>query len=751
MKTRKKPKGGWRAKQTRARVSPRPAGSDAGSRKTRHRLPARETAAPGFAVTGRKVYAALLLGLLTALSYFPATQAGFVWDDLILTTLKAVQNWNGILDIWFAPNDAYGQGKYAEGHYWPLLYTTFWLEHKLWGFTPAGYHVVNILLHFVNTVLLWRVLLLLAVPGAWFAAAVFALHPLHVESVAWIIARKDLLSALFYLAAVMVWFRFVESPRVGRYVLALALFVAGMLCKSIVVTLPAALLIWHWRKQGRVTPADLLRLLPFFLAGLAIAVADVLFYKNIEAVSFDYSMVERTLIAAHALCFYAGKLLWPTELAVIYPRWDIDVANPLAWGYVIAVAVVAAALWFFRRRIGRGPASCVAFFAVTLSPALGFIDYGYMQFSFVADRYQYLAGIGIIALFVGAAASGADKLPRAARKGVPVVALAALLPLGAATWNQSGIYKDQITFFSHIVALNPQARGAHRNLSLGLYKQGRFEESLAAARIAVEKFPDSYQAHKRMGVTLLKLGRFEEAENYLRSSLEIEPRDAKNLARLGKALIHQRRFEEAENHLRGSLEIEPRNAKTLTRLGKALAHQGRFEESLEPYRTAVGIDPGLAPAHVGIGDSLFRLKRYREATDSLKQAVTLEPGLSATPFLHYLAGRAAQETNRPGEAKKHYQRALATNPHFEDAIDRLAGLWFAEQRYKEALGLYQRLVEIEPDNAVVHSNVGTTLFKMGETGQAVRSFERALSLDPTLETTLKNLEQARKIMQKDSE
>ena len=253
-----------------------------------------------------------------------------------------------------------------EGHYWPLLYTTFWLEHKLWGFHPLGYHIVNLLLHFANTALLWRLLLRLGVPGAWFAAAVFAVHPLHTESVAWIISRKDLLSALFYLSAFFMWVRFVESSRTRSYVAALSLFAAALLCKSVAITLPAALLIWQWWKEGRVTAGYFLRMAPFFLVGLVVGGFDIWFYKAHTALSFDYSIYERALIASRALWFYAEKLLWPMDLAVIYPRWEIDVADPLGWGYFAAAAAVAATLWIMRHRVGRGPLVCVLFFAVTL-------------------------------------------------------------------------------------------------------------------------------------------------------------------------------------------------------------------------------------------------------------------------------------------------------------------------------------------------------------------------------------------------
>ncbi|MDD9985943.1 MAG: hypothetical protein OXQ31_06715 [Spirochaetaceae bacterium] len=250
------------------------------------------------------------------------------------------------------------------------------------------------------------------VPGA----AVFAVHSVHVESVAWIIERKDVLSALFYLAAVLVWVRFVEQPRPWRSGLALVLFTAGLLSKSVVVTLPVALAIWQWWQSGRARWMDLLRLAPF---AAGITAADLSFYTSREPLELGYTLAERALIASRALWFYAGKLLWPADLAVIYPLWEIDARDLKTWAYLAAAAALAAGLWVARRRIGRGPLARVLYFAVTLGPVLGFVDYGYMQFSFVADRFQYLAGIGVLAVVIGGAAHGVGRLPKAWRRGAP--------------------------------------------------------------------------------------------------------------------------------------------------------------------------------------------------------------------------------------------------------------------------------------------------------------------------------------------
>ena len=531
----------------------------------------------------------LVLGLLVVVSYLPAMLwGGFVWDDNLCIKVDPVREVSGLWQIWFSPSAIE-----EEHHYWPLVYMTFWLEHKLWGFDPTGYHIVNVLLHLANVLLLWHLLRRLAVPGAWVVAAVFAVHPLHVESVAWVIERKDVLSGLFYLAAVLAWMRFVEKPRPRWYVGSLVLYAAGLLSKSIAITLPVALLIWHWWKQDRVTSTDLWRLVPFCVVGLVITVGDLSFYRSETTTSFDYSLAERTLIAARALWFYAGKLLWPSELAVIYPLWDIRVSDPLAWGYPIAAVALAVALWHFRHQLGRGPLAGALFFSITLSPVLGFVDYGYMQYAFVADRFQYLAGIGIIAVLISAVTYGVRHLLGLWQKGVLGVAAVALVVLGMLTWRQASIWRDDETLNRHIIALNPQAQYAYYNLGRFLYGQGRYEAALEPTRVAVEQDPDDSDAH----------------------------------IYLGSILIFLERFEEAETHLRRAIALDPQARGALHRLASLRTDQHHYDEALQLFQRLIAIDPSDVVAHGNMGAVLFYLGRNDEALKSFDQALSLDPTL----------------------------------------------------------------------------------------------------------------------------
>ncbi len=565
--------------------------------------------------------ASVALCLLVAVSYFPALSGGFVWDDVTLPESTPLHTWSGLAQIWFTPR---GLIRY-EVHYWPLLYTTFWLEHKLWGLAPFGYHLVNLLLHAGVVLLLWRLLLRLGVPGAWFAAAVFAVHPLHVESVAWVMGRKDLLATVFYLSSVLAYIRCTEMPRGRRrgkhYLLAMALFVLGLLSKSIIVTLPVVLLLWHWWRHGRVTMADCSRTLPFFLIGLGIALADYVYYANNEQISFAYTLLERGLIAAHALAFYVGKLLWPTGLTGIYPHWEPGIGDTLAWvgvaGFVAAVAV----LWCCRRQLGRGPLAGLLFFVVALSPVLGFVDFGYMQFSFVADRYQYLGGIGLIAVVAAAASRacqrGLGALPaprtRPARLAIGVVGAAILAVAGLLTWNHAGLYRNPGTFFTHVIAHNPQARDAHYNLGIYLETEGRYGEAQAAYQTAHALQPDKPSPLVNIGRLLSRQGHKEEAMARYREALRRNPQHQIALRNIAVILIHQERYAAGLAAAQQVIARYPDDAKAHHLVGIGLFHLNRKAEALPHYDRALALYTNLED-----------LKMVRERRQQLLESMTNE-------------------------------------------------------------------------------------------------------------------------------
>ncbi|MDE0420330.1 MAG: tetratricopeptide repeat protein [Gammaproteobacteria bacterium] len=681
-----------RKRRARRRSTNRPRGGTVGDGPV---AAGRQPGLPGTSLiadfTRRDALAFLGLTILVCVSYYPSLAGGFVWDDFVFVDAPVIHAASGIWHIWFSPGDIRG-----EAHYWPIVYATFWLEHKLWGLDPLGYHIVNLVLHLVNSLLVWRLIGRLAVPGAWLIAAVFAVHPVHVESVAWIIERKDLLSGLFYLTAFLTWMRFAETPTVKGYLLALALFVAGMLSKSIVVTLPAALLVWHWWRQGNIKRLDVVRLAPFFLVGFAIGLADSAFYASRESIDLGYSFVERVLIAARALWFYAAKLVWPLDLAVIYPLWEIHAEDLRAWLYVAASVLLAGALWFCRHRIGRGPLAGGLFFAVTLAPVLGFVDFGYMQFSLVADRFQYLASIGLIAVVIGCLTHGAVKLAPMVQASTGALAAIAVAALGGLTWQQAGVYRDGITLFGHIVTHNPTALDGHHNLSIALFDAGRIEEGLAANRIAREQRPDA----------------------------------PKPYSVLGKLLVEQGRFEEADDVLRRAIELDPAHRDALQNWAELARKVGRPAEAEARYRKVLTIDPEYGRAHAGLGALLFRQKRHAEALDHLRMAVEL-PGTDETRgALYPFMGQSAWELGHLEEAETHLERAIAAMPDNVVTLLAMADLRIRQERAEEAEAFRRRAREMHPDDPTLRHMIAESLRKEGQIDKAIAIYEEALEIDP---------------------
>ena len=516
--------------------------------------------------------------------------------------------------------------------------------------------------------------------------------------------------------------------RAGHYLLVALLFAAGLLSKSVVVTLPLALLLVQWWRGGRVTLVDLLRVAPLVALGAVITAADLAFYRGREPLELGYTLAERMLIAGRALWFYAGKLVWPLELAVIYPLWEIDAGSAAAWGYVAAAAGLALALWLLRERIGRGPLAGALYFALTLGPVLGFVDYGYMQFSFVADRFQYLAGIGLLAVLLGAAAHALERLPAGepvaagergaagardladerataaapaaagwpwVRYGAWGVAAVVVVLLGTLTWRQAGIYRDEVALFSHIVALNPEARDAHLNLGNALLEADRTEEGLAASRIAVVQRPESADAHSNLGLAL--------------SNLE--------------------RFAEAGESLRRALELDPRHKSALQNTAELLRKQERYEAAVEAYQTVLERDRRYALAYAGMGDALFNLQRYEEALASLKQALVLQPRLPMAGAMEVLMGRAARELGRLDAAEGHFLRAMELDPGDATPVLDLAGLRARQQRGGEADELLRRARELRPHDPATLQNVAEALRKQERYEEALPAYRAVLEID----------------------
>jgi len=535
--------------------------------------------------------AGALLVLLTVTAYLPALRCGFVWDDdSYVTENQTLHSLDGLEAIWLKPG--------ATKQYYPLVFSSFWAEYRLWGLQPFGYHVVNVLLHAVNAVLLWRVLRRLEIAASWWAAAIFALHPVTVESVAWVTERKNTLSGLFYLLSALAWLRFrpltaretARAPDWRFYWLALGLFVCALFCKTVTCTLPAVLVLLIWWK-GRLEKRDGLALAPWFVLGAASGFMTRWMEQHLvhSGAEWELSFVQRCLIAGRALWFYAGKLCWPRHLTFVYPRWEIDAGAAWQYSFPLAALVVLVALWFLRARIGKGPLVAVLFFGVTLAPALGFVDVYPFRYSYVADHFQYLAGIGLIVLAVNAGAAVFQQAGQRGRELGGLLAAIVLLLLGTATWGQAHAYHDLETLWRDTLAKNPNAWLAHNNLGTVLRQAGKPEEAIGHFEQALRIKPDLAEAHYNLGVTLAQLDRLQEAIDHYEQALRLKPDFAEAHYNLGVALAESGRVPESMEHWEEALRLKPDYAEPHFNLGLILAAQGQTTRALEHYRKALDL------------------------------------------------------------------------------------------------------------------------------------------------------------------
>jgi tetratricopeptide (TPR) repeat protein len=636
---------------------------------------ATEAAGAGNRLSRRKAWLlALTLLAATFVAYQPVWHAGFIWDDDdYVTKNQALHSADGLQRIWSRPG--------TTVQYYPLVFTSFWVEYHLWGLQPLGYHLVNVILHAVNAVLLWCVLRRLGLPGAWWAAGIFALHPVNVESVAWVTERKNTLSGVFYLLTALAWLRFrplaagetARAPEWRFYWVALGLFACALLSKTVTCSLPAVLVLLIWWKTGRLEKRDGLALAPWFVLGIASGFMTRWMERRLGAIGVDWelSFVQRCLVAGRALWFYAGKLFWPRQLTFIYPRWEIDAAAPWQYAFPLAALTVFIALWFLRSRIGRGPLVAVVFFGGTLAPALGFFNVFPFRYSYVAGHFQYLAGIGLISLAVS---TGTAICARAGQWGRGLGTLAAvvvLLVLGMSTWRQARIYQNLETLWRDTLAENPAAWMAHNNLSDVLIQQGKIDEAIWHLEQAQRLKPDDAVQHSNLGLALAQAGRVREAIGQYEQALRIKPDYAAAHSNLGLALARVGKPQEAMEHCEQALRINPDLADAHCNLGVVLAQTGRVPEAIEHFEQALRINPDLAEAHYNLGKAFLQEGRLSNAIGQFEQALRIEPDYAAA---HYNLGNALARTGKIEEAIVHLEQALRIKPGDAEVENNLAWL-----------------------------------------------------------------------------
>ena len=623
------------------------------------------------------------LASLTAVVFSSVSQLGFVrFDDPDYVT----QNPHVMAGItWAGIKWALTTGHVANWH--PLTWLSHMMDVQLFGVSAGAHHVVNLVLHVVNTVLLF-VFLQRVTGTVWrsaFVAALFAVHPLHVESVAWVSERKDVLSTLFWTLTLFAYVGFVRAPRARRYGLVLLFFALGLLAKPMVVTLPFVLLlldIWPlrrvtlWRDGAALlsradlrTAARLVReKLPLFLLAAASSIITMLVQRSGGAVGSltAYPLVLRAQNAIVNYVAYLGKALWPWPLSAFYAyresveTWQVAACALLLIAICIAVVRLAPTrpyllvgwLWYLG----------------TLVPVIGIVQAGMQS---MADRYTYIPLIGPFIMLAWGAAELAERWPRqrlalGTACGIVIVALSVVTRVQTATW------RDSLTLWQHAVDVTSHNAYAEYNLGVVLVQAGRVDDGIARFRSALRIDPNYPDVHIDLGNALNQRGSADEAISEFATVVRLRPDYADARVVYGNLLRARGRADDAMAQYREAIRLSPSMANAHNELGNALTAVGRFPDAMNEYAVAVRLAPDLAEAHNNLGAAMARAGRTNDAITEFLEALRLKP---SAPMFHYNAALMLEGAGRTQEAVSHLQTVLKLDPGNDAArraLDRLS-------------------------------------------------------------------------------
>jgi len=596
----------------------------------------------------------MLIATVTFTAYIPALSGDFIWDDAGHVTSLALQSWNGLGRIWFEIG--------ATQQYYPLLHTAFWIEHSIWGDAPAGYHLINILWHVISATLLVVILRRLSVPGALLAGLIFALHPVGVESVAWISEQKNTLSTVFYLAAFLAWLSFEEDRSAYRYAVATLLFIAALLTKSVTATLPALLMVVAWWRRGKISwRNDIIPLVPWISLGILAGLTTSWFESTqigAKHGTINLDAVSHVLLAGRIICFYLGKLLWPVNLTFFYPFWRIDASNIVDWVYPVAIAACITVL-LLRYRAKRSLLAVSLLFCGTLFPVLGFVNVYPFIFSYVADHFQYQASIWMIAFFAASISVGLNHWGWARWIQLGCVGLLVVM-LGCLTWQQCTMYKNIRILYETTLERNPSSWVANLNLGIVLDDEGETEKSLPYLKQALALKPGLPETLNSLGNVLNKLGRSTEALPLLEEAVKREPRFAAAYNSLGVALISTQRINDGIAAFTRAAELEPKWALPQLNLGWALANSGRLDLAINQFEKVLILQPNSVEAESKLGLTRVMQGKYDDALNHLKRAVTLQPDDAE---LRYSLGRVLLQLGQRSAAIEQFEETLRLEPN----------------------------------------------------------------------------------------
>ncbi|MBL8753060.1 MAG: tetratricopeptide repeat protein [Planctomycetes bacterium] len=634
----------------------------------------------------RVVLGALLL--LAAIAYAPVVECGFVWDDDDYVTQNPVlRSWGGLLSIWFEPR--------SLPQYYPLVHTTFWLEYRLWGLAPFGYHAVNVLLHAAAAFQLWRLCRQLDLRVALVPAVWFLVHPVHVESVAWVTERKNVLSLLCALWAARQWLAWHDIGGAGHYRLGCLGFAAALASKTVTASLPAALLVVLWWRDGTVARRAWRGALPWLVVGVAAG----WFTAHLEATHvlavdarWHLTWPERFLVAGRAPWFYLGCLVWPWDLCFNYPRWQLDVGSIAAWAWPAATALAVAGAVALRRRWTRGPAAVLLLFGGLLVPALGFVDVYPFRYSFVADHFQYHASVPVL---VGLAAA---VVPRALAawpfRGVVALAALGLAANVALTALQTLAYRDLDALWQHTLARNPDSALALANLGGLANLRGDFAAAKDYSERAVAIDPGSHEAWNNLGTLAHRAGDRTRAREHYDRALRCRPGDAAASLNLARLELDEARPAVAVRFAEQALREQPEFLEAHGVLAQACVDAQLWAKGLAAADFVLQRVPGDLAARRAAVRCLQVLGRHPEAATNALVWLRVQPGDAAAAQAVVVSTAQVLRAAPPERAAALWSGACAKNgidpaalsPRLEQELRRLGANTHADNLQRASAG-----------------------------------------------------------------
>ena len=618
------------------------------------------------------LYAFLLL-IVVAVVYLPALQAGYIWDDdAHLTQNPCITGALGFKAIWTS----------SRAFYYPLVLSTFWIVHKFVGLNPLPYHLLNIGMHGVGALLLWRVLRQLGVRGAWLGAALWAVHPIMVESVAWITELKNTQSGVFYLLSILLFLkadRALEArPDWRLLTLSAVSFAFAVTSKSSTVMLPVVLALCLWWK-GRKLFAYRLILAPFFLISIAASawtIWEQKFHAGAQGTEWSETVWQRLAIAGRDLWFYLAKLFWPTRLAFIYPRWEID-SRDLAVFVPIAIALIGLVfLWWKRNGPLRPVFFAVAYFVISLFPVLGLFNVYFFRYSFVADHFQYLASAGPIALVAAGLMDLSDRLAKTRFWFESAIGGLLLITLSVLSWREQAGYQNLEALWRTTISENPNCWLAHTNLGVLLKDQGKLDDAVAHYRAALAALPNFPEALTALGAYEASRGHVENGMDLFRAALSSSPKFAPAWYNLGNALGATGKTNDAIAAYRNAIDKDSSvYSEANNSLGVALSKAGKSEEAIPYFVNALKVKPNDAGVRNNFGFVLAELGYLNEAAENLKESIRLNPNAAQT---YVNLGRVYDQLGKRDDAIANFRHALAIQPDHAEAKVRLREIGAAE-------------------------------------------------------------------------